>query len=40
VKVAKIKIINSKEEINGFIILPNETGFPNRERPIIKVTLL
>ena len=37
--MVKIKITNSKEEINGFIILPNEKGFPNRERPTIKANL-
>ena len=36
----KIKVINPKEEINGFIILPNEKGFPNRKIPIIKDNLL
>ena len=39
-KVVKIKITNSKEKINGFIILPNEKEFPNRERPTIKGNLL
>ena len=38
--MVKIKITNSKEKINGFIILPNEKGFANRERPTIKGNLL